>query len=60
MYRKERWFTETDNNHFKSGALRTIKNIVEKEYTLYGKLKKKKTILSLAYLFIDTEHHSKM
>ena len=27
--------------HFKSGALRTITNIVEKGYTSYGKLKKR-------------------
>ena len=31
---------ETDVKHFKSAVLRTIANIVEKEYTSYGKLKK--------------------
>ena len=33
-----RCITETDVRHFKSGALRAITNIAEKEYASYGKL----------------------
>ena len=33
-----RCITETDVKHFKSGALRAITNIAEKEYASYGKL----------------------
>ena len=36
-----RWFTETDEKNFKSGTLTTITNITEKEYTFYGKLRKR-------------------
>ena len=46
------WFTVTGIKHFKSGVLRTITNIVKKEYTLFGKLKKKKKKQSLKILFI--------
>ena len=46
------WFTVTGIKHFKSGVLRTITNIVKKEYTLFGKLKKKKKRQSLKILFI--------
>ena len=35
-----RWITETDVKHFKSGTLRAITNVAEKEYTFYGQLKK--------------------
>ena len=35
-----RCFNETDVKHFKSGALQTITNIVEKKYNLYRNLKK--------------------
>ena len=44
--------------HFKSGALRGITNIAEKEYNFYGNLKKR--IPSQVYLFVDTEQHSEM
>ena len=46
-------FTGTDVKHFKSGALRTVINIAEKEYSFYGKLKKR--ILSHVY-FKDFAH----
>ena len=36
-----RQITGTDVKHFKSGALKTIPNIAEKEYTFYDKLKKR-------------------
>ena len=48
-------FTETDIKYFKSGSLRTITNIAQKEYTLYDKLKKKKRIPSQVY-FKDFFH----
>ena len=35
-----RWITETDVKHFKSGTLRAITDVAEKEYTFYGQLKK--------------------
>ena len=36
-----RWFTDTDIKYLKSGALRTITNIGNKKYNLFGKLKKR-------------------
>ena len=44
--------------HFKSGALRAIRNIAEKEYNFCDNLKKR--IPSQVYLFADTEQHSEM
>ena len=35
-------FTKTHGKHFKNGALRTITNMAERDYTLYCKLKKKR------------------
>ena len=49
-----RQFTETDAKHFKSGAL-TI--ITDKDYTSYGKLKKR---IPWQNLFTDTEEFFKM
>ena len=35
-----RQLTEIYVKHFEGGALRTVANIAEKQYTFYGKLKK--------------------
>ena len=56
-----RWLTVTNFKHIKSGTLRTITNIIKKEYTCYGKLKKKFLPRSISkILFIDKEQHSKI
>ena len=46
--RSRRCFTETDVKHFKKRALRTIRNIAEKDYGLFGELQK--IILSQVYI----------
>ena len=56
-----RWFTENDVKHLRSGALRIITNIAEKENTFYGKLKKEFLHRCISkILFIDIEQLSKM
>ena len=52
-----RQFTETDVKHFKSGALTIITDIPQKDYTSYGKLKKR---IPWQNLFTDTEEFFKM
>ena len=55
-----RWITETDVKHFKSGTLRAITNVAEKEYTFYGQLKKLLHRCISKILFVDTEQLSEI
>ena len=48
-----RCITETETKDFKTGTLRTITNITEKEYTFYGKLK---NVYSVTDVFKDFAH----